>query len=145
MRGNSCQFYERVQDFPKVVNPVNRVVCSYESRVKPLFQPFLISRPACCNPTLRKCGDETHTPKVGTWESSGTPKTLEFNGRGQNTLHWGILYIIGKLLKCRCRKRPCMTHLDIYSTSYGKKRLGIKLTIWLPTTKSGESTRLRCV
>ncbi len=28
----------------------------------------------CCNPTLRECEDKTHTPKMGTWESSGTPE-----------------------------------------------------------------------
>ncbi len=64
----------------------------------------------CRNPTLRECEDETHTPEIGTWESfgtwesSGTLKTLQFDCRGQNTLHWIILYIVGKLSKCRCRK-----------------------------------------
>jgi hypothetical protein len=70
----------------------------------------------------RKCEDKTHIPKLGTWESFGTPKILEFNYRGQNTLHWDNLYIIGKLLKCRCRKWPHIGHLDIYNTSYGKKK-----------------------
>jgi hypothetical protein len=69
-----------------------------------------------------ECDDETHTPKMGTWESTGTPKTLEFDCRGQNTSHWGILYIIGKLSKLRCRKWARMSHLDICSTSYGKKK-----------------------
>ncbi len=61
-----------------------------------------------------KCEDDTHTPEMGTWESSEIPETLEFNCRGQNTLHWGVLYIIGKLSKCRCRKWALMGHLDIY-------------------------------
>jgi len=76
----------------------------------------------CHNPTLRECEDETHTPEMGNWESSGTPKTLKFNCRGQNTSHWGILYIIRKLLKCRCRKWVCMSHLDICHISYSKKK-----------------------
>ncbi len=76
----------------------------------------------CRNPTLRKCEDETHTPELGTWESLGTPKTSEFNCKGQNTLHWGVLYIIGKLLKCRCRKWARTRHLNICNTSYGKKK-----------------------
>jgi hypothetical protein len=59
---------------------------------------------------------------MGTWESSGTPETSEFDCKGQNTLHWGVLYIIEKLLKCRCRKWARMSHLDIFSTSYGKKK-----------------------
>jgi hypothetical protein len=34
---------------------------------------------------LKECEDDTHTPKMGTWESSGTFKTLKFDYRGQNT------------------------------------------------------------
>jgi hypothetical protein len=76
----------------------------------------------CCNPTLRECEDETHTPEMRTWEFSGTPKSLEFDYNGQNTSHLCILYIIGKLLKCRCPKWACMTHLDICNISYGQKK-----------------------
>ncbi len=71
---------------------------------------------------LAKCEDDIHTPEMGTWESSGTPKILEFDCRGQNTSHWGFLYIIGKISKCRCRKWARMGHLDIFNTSYGKKK-----------------------
>jgi hypothetical protein len=83
---------------------------------------------------------------MGTWESTGTPKTSEFDFKGQNTSHWGFLYIIAKLSRCKCRKWACMSHLDICSTSYDKKeRPRVKLAIWLPTTKSQESTRPQCV
>ncbi len=41
----------------------------------------------CRNATLAKCGDETHTPKVGDLESSGTPEFLEFDNKAQNTSH----------------------------------------------------------
>jgi len=41
---------------------------------------------------LRKCEDETHTPEMGTWESSETPETLEFNCRGQ-TPCIGVFFI----------------------------------------------------
>jgi hypothetical protein len=34
-----------------------------------------------------KWEDETPTPKVGDLESSGTPKCLEFDSRGQSTSH----------------------------------------------------------
>jgi hypothetical protein len=69
-----------------------------------------------------------------------------FNCRGQNTLHWGVHYIIGKLSKCRCRKWVRRGHLDIYSTRYGKKKeLGIKLAVWLLTIKSWELTRPWCM
>jgi hypothetical protein len=76
----------------------------------------------CRNLTLKECEDETHTPKVGTWESSKIPEISEFDCKGQNTLHWGVLYTIRKLSKCKCWKWPHMGHLDICSTSYGKKK-----------------------
>jgi hypothetical protein len=37
----------------------------------------------CHNPTLAKCEDETHIPKVGDLESSGTPEPLELDSKGQ--------------------------------------------------------------
>ncbi len=76
----------------------------------------------CRNLLLEECEDDTHTPEMGTWESIGTPKTSEFDYRGQNTSHWRFLYIIRKLLKWKCRKWACMSHLNIYSISYGKKK-----------------------
>jgi hypothetical protein len=48
-------------------------------------------------PLLEECEDDTHTLEMGTWESFETPKTSELDRKGQNTLHWGVLYIIGKL------------------------------------------------
>jgi hypothetical protein len=36
-------------------------------------------------PLLEECEDDTHTPEMGTWESSGTPETLKFYCKGQNT------------------------------------------------------------
>jgi hypothetical protein len=90
---------------------------------------------------LEEWEDDSHTPKMGTWESTGTTETSEFDCMGQNTLHWGVFYIIEKLSKCRCRKWVCISHLDICSTSYNKK----KLVVWLPITKIWESTRPRCV
>jgi hypothetical protein len=59
---------------------------------------------------------------MGTWESVGTPKISEFDFKSWNTSHWSVLYIIGKLSKCRCRKWACMSHLDICSISYDKKK-----------------------
>jgi hypothetical protein len=62
-------------------------------------------------PLLEECEDDTHTPK-----------TSELDYRGQNTSPWGVLHIIEKLSKCKCRKWPRMNHLDIWSTSYDKKK-----------------------
>jgi hypothetical protein len=51
-------------------------------------------------------GVKPNTPKVGDLESSGTPECSEFDSRGQNTSHWGVLGVIGKVLKLRYRKWP---------------------------------------
>jgi hypothetical protein len=77
---------------------------------------------SCRNPTLAKCEDETHTPKVGDLESSGTPECLDFDKKAKNTLPWGVLSVIGKVLKCRCPKWPRIGHLDICRPSYGQKK-----------------------
>jgi hypothetical protein len=78
--------------------------------------------PICRNLTLKECKDETHTFEMGTWESFWTPETSKFDCKCQNTSHWNVLYLIGKLSKCKCRKWACMGHLDIYSTHYCKKK-----------------------
>jgi hypothetical protein len=80
-------------------------------------------------------------PKVGDLESSGTPECLEFNNKAQNYSHWDVLGVIGKVLKRRYRKWPRIGHLDIFSPSYGQKKG--RESVWLPTTKSRESTSSR--
>jgi hypothetical protein len=55
-------------------------------------------------------------------ESSGTPECLEFDSKAQNTSYWGVLGVIGKVLKRRYRKWPHIGHLDICSPSYGQKK-----------------------
>jgi hypothetical protein len=55
-------------------------------------------------------------------ESQWIPEPSENDCKSQNTLHWGFLYIIGKLWKCRCLKSARITHLDICNTSYDKKK-----------------------
>jgi hypothetical protein len=83
---------------------------------------FSSSGGECRNPILRKCEDETHTPEMGTWESSRTLETSKFDYRGQNTSYWGVFYIIGKLSKCRCQKLTRMGHLDICRHVMTKRR-----------------------
>jgi hypothetical protein len=58
------------------------------------------------------------------WDLRVLRDSQNFRIRLQGTKHLalGVLYIIGKLLKCRCQKWPRMGHLDIYNTSYGKKK-----------------------
>jgi hypothetical protein len=54
-------------------------------------------------PLWAKCEDEIHTPESGDLKSSGTPENSELDCRGQNTSHRGVLYINGKVLKCRSK------------------------------------------
>ncbi len=55
-------------------------------------------------------------------ESQWTPKCSKSDYKGQNPMAQGVLYIIGKILKLRCLKWACITHLDIWNTSYGQKK-----------------------
>jgi hypothetical protein len=55
-------------------------------------------------------------------ESSETPESLELDRKAQNTSHWGVLGVIGKVLKRRYRKWPRIGHLDICRPSYGQKK-----------------------
>jgi hypothetical protein len=73
-------------------------------------------------PLWAKCEGEAHTPKSENLESSGTPKNSELEFRGQNSLHWSVFGVIGKVLKFRFPKWPRMSHLDIFSPSYGQKK-----------------------
>jgi len=73
-------------------------------------------------PLWPSVGVKPNTPRVGDLKSSGTPECLEFNSKAQNTSHWGVLGVIGKVLKLRYRKSPRIGHLDICSPSYGQKK-----------------------
>ncbi len=61
-------------------------------------------------PLWGKCEDETCTPKSENLESFETPVTSELDCKGQDTSPWGVLYTVGKALKCKCRKWPRMSH-----------------------------------
>jgi hypothetical protein len=73
-------------------------------------------------PLWPSVGVKPNTSKVGDLESSGTPECLEFDRKAQNTSHWCVLGVIGKVLKRRYIKWPRIGHLDICSSSYGQKK-----------------------
>jgi hypothetical protein len=73
-------------------------------------------------PLWPSVGVKPNTSKVGDLESFGTPECLEFDSKAQNTSHWSVLDVIGKVLKRRYRKWPRIGHLDICSPSYGQKK-----------------------
>jgi hypothetical protein len=73
-------------------------------------------------PLWPSVGVKPNTSKVGDLESSGTPECLELDSKAQNTLHWGVLGVIGKVLELRYRKWPRIGHSDICSPSCGQKK-----------------------
>jgi hypothetical protein len=86
----------------------NKVPCEWQCNVATL--------------TWSSVGVKPNTWKSGDLESSGTPECLELDSKGKNTSHWGVLGVIGKVLKHRYRKWPRIGHLDICSPSYGQKK-----------------------
>jgi hypothetical protein len=77
---------------------------------------------AVATPFWPNVGVKPNNPKIGDLESSGTPECLEFDSKAQNTSHWGVLGVIGKVLKRKYRKWPRIGHLNICSPSYGQKK-----------------------
>ncbi len=67
-------------------------------------------------------GVKPNTWKKSDLESFGTPECLELDSKGQNISHWGVLGVIGKVLKRRYRKCPRIDNSDICSPSYGQKK-----------------------
>jgi len=67
-------------------------------------------------------GVKPNTCKVGDLESSGTLECSELDSKAQTTSPWGVLGVIGKVLKRRYRKWPRIGHWDICSPSYGQKK-----------------------
>jgi hypothetical protein len=112
---------------------------------KTIFWRMMIgSMTFVATPLWGKCEDETHTPKSGNLESSKTPENSELDCKGQNTSHWSVFYTIGKVLKCRCPNWTRMIWTSQYKL-WSKEGPGVKLAVWLPTTKSRESTLFWCV
>jgi hypothetical protein len=74
----------------------------------------------------RMWGHESSHSQVNSHCRSWSPKwTLKFskrNCKGQNPSPRKVPYIIGKLLKRRCLKWVCISHLDIWNTSYDQKK-----------------------
>jgi hypothetical protein len=59
------------------------------------------SKISVATPLWPSVGVKPNTSKVGDLESSGIPECLELNSKAQNTLHWSVFGVIGKVLKRR--------------------------------------------
>jgi hypothetical protein len=88
------------------------------------------SEPESHIPCSQKCkkvgGNEPPHSQVGSHfgvlESWWSLEYLESDCKGQNPLEWNVPYIIEKILKFKCLKWACMTHLDTYNARYGQKK-----------------------
>jgi hypothetical protein len=77
--------------------------------------------------SARECeGTNPHTlkgtPTLGSWSPDGLSNFQNAIARVKTQSSWINFYIIRNLLKRRCLKWACMTHLDIWNTSYGQKK-----------------------
>jgi len=73
----------------------------------------------------RVWGNEpSHPQGVPLWEleSWWTPEFSKDDCKGQTSMVLDIPYIIGNILERRCLKWACITHLDIWNTSYSQKK-----------------------
>jgi hypothetical protein len=89
-----------------------------------LFFAISHCRVSVATPLWPSVGLKPNTCKVGDLESSGTPECLKLNIKAQNTFHWGVFGVIGKVLKHRYRKWPRIGHLDMCSAVIGKRKVG---------------------
>jgi hypothetical protein len=60
--------------------------------------------PCVATPLWPSVGVKPNTWKTLGLESSGTPESSEDDLEDQNTSHWGVLDVIGKVLKRKYRK-----------------------------------------
>jgi hypothetical protein len=89
-------------------HPQSIMWCTINVTVAPLLWPSV--------------GVKPNTWKSWDLESSGTPECSKLDNKGQNTSHWGVLGVVGKVLKRRYRKWPRIGNSNICNSSYGQKK-----------------------
>jgi hypothetical protein len=96
-------------------------------------------------PLWSKCEDEICTPKSGNLESSDTLKTSKLDCRNQ-TLFLEVFFIpLQRFWSVDVEMASHEPFGHLQHKLWLKEGSRVKLAIWLPTTKSQESTRPRCV
>jgi hypothetical protein len=78
-----------VRSYLPLEEVIMNIINNYQFHTKSTLNPKVIPSPTIFVTTLllEEWEDDSHTPEMGTWESVGTPKTSEFDFRGQNTFH----------------------------------------------------------
>jgi hypothetical protein len=109
--------------------------------------PFVVQMMCCCrDPTLKECEDDIHTPEMGTWGVLRDSWKLITRVQGSKKLALRCSLYCWKCLEAQMSKMALhepFGHLQ--HKLCAKEGSGVKLTIWLSTIKSRESTRPRCV
>jgi hypothetical protein len=83
---------------------------------------FLLVGESVATPLWPSVGVKPNTWKSWRFRVLRTPECLELDSKGKNTSHWGVLNVIGKVLKRRYLKWPRIGNSDIFSPSYGQKK-----------------------
>jgi hypothetical protein len=110
---------------------VNQVLLQQLGTLRNRVHPIPNGDGQCRNPTLAKCGGEAqHLEKLGDLESSGTPECSELDSKGQNTLHWGVLGVVGKGLETYISKMPSHWQFGhLQPKLWAKEGPGVKLAV----------------
>jgi hypothetical protein len=76
--------------------------------------------------SVRECEDDDSHSQMsshfGSWSPGGLPNLQRVIAEVKTPRIEEFFISLEKLLKCRCLKWARMTHLDIYNTSYSKKK-----------------------
>jgi hypothetical protein len=125
-------------------------VCVSVQVLKPRSQkkPILYILRLCCNPTLAKCGGEAqHLEKLGIWSPLGLPNVQSSIARPKTPRIGVFLVSLEISWNVDIENGLALVIWTSISQVMGKRRAGSQtgsltpeLAVWLPTTKSREST-----
>ncbi len=97
-------------------------MCFQQFKFSCKWKNHILQTLSLSQPTLREMWvRHSHSRK---WDLGVLRDSQKLITRLQGSKHLSLkfFYTVRKVLKCRCPKWPCMSHLDICSTSYGRKK-----------------------
>ncbi len=87
-------------------------------------------------PLLEECEDDIYTPEMGTWESSMTPKTSEFDCRVKTPRLETFFMSLETYWSLDVENGLAWAIWTTVAQVRAKIGSGVKLAIWFPTTQS---------
>jgi len=95
----------------------------------------------CRNPTLAKCGGEAqHLEKVEVWSPPGLPNVQSSTTRPKTPRIGVFLVSLERSWNVDIENGLALAIRPLQPKLWANERPGVKLAVWLPTTKSREST-----